>query len=143
MNYQILDLYSDYLLSSFGQTTATGLSKLVDGAISHDQVTRMLASEKLTSKTWWQLVKAQVRQMEREDGVMIIDDSIVDRKIVDFNPSLAQSVDRQSIVIHRFQIFNASELSGTVWAKMARAIATSDVNPRMTICSSRAFAPGR
>jgi hypothetical protein len=85
MNYQILDLYSDYLLSSFGQTTATGLSKLVDGAISHDQVTRMLASEKLTSKTWWQLVKAQVRQMEREDGVMIIDDSIVEKPYTDEN----------------------------------------------------------
>ena len=51
MNYNILDLYSDYLLSSFGQTTATGLARLLEGEISHDQVTRMLASEKLTAKT--------------------------------------------------------------------------------------------
>ncbi|QHV99100.1 hypothetical protein [Spirosoma endbachense] len=28
-----LDLYTDYLLSSFGQTTATGLSRLTDGAV--------------------------------------------------------------------------------------------------------------
>lgn len=85
MNYQILDLYSDYLLSSFGQTTATGLSRLVDGEISHDQITRMLAAEKLTSKEWWQLVKPQVRQMQQEDGVMIVDDSIVEKPYTDEN----------------------------------------------------------
>lgn len=43
MNYQILDLYSDYLLSSFGQTTATGLARVLEGGLSHDQITRMLA----------------------------------------------------------------------------------------------------
>lgn len=85
MNYQILDLYSDYLLSSFGQTTATGLAKLIDGEVSHDQITRMLGSEKLTSKTWWKLVKPQVRQIEREDGVMIIDDSIAEKPFTDEN----------------------------------------------------------
>ncbi len=85
MNYQIFDLYSDYLLSSFGQTTATGLAKLVDGEVSHDQITRMLGSEKLTSKSWWKLVKPQVRQVEREDGVMIIDDSIAEKPFTDEN----------------------------------------------------------
>ncbi|MEA3351709.1 MAG: hypothetical protein U9Q82_13910 [Chloroflexota bacterium] len=43
MNKKTLDLYTDYLISSFGQTTATGLSKLMDGEISHDQVSRMSA----------------------------------------------------------------------------------------------------
>jgi len=42
MDKDLLELYSDYLLSSFGATTATGLSALVDGAVSHDQVTRFL-----------------------------------------------------------------------------------------------------
>ena len=36
------DLYTDYLLSSFGQTTATSLASLLDGALSHDEVTRFL-----------------------------------------------------------------------------------------------------
>jgi len=85
MNYLILDLYSDYLLSSFGQTTATGLSRLLEGEISHDQVTRMLSSPKITSKAWWKLVKSQVRQVEQEDGVMIIDDSIVEKPYTDEN----------------------------------------------------------
>ncbi len=40
---EILDLYSDYLISSFGQTTATGLSALLDGQISHDRIRRFLA----------------------------------------------------------------------------------------------------
>jgi len=35
-----LDLYTDYLLSSTGPTTATGLSRLLDGTLSHDHVTR-------------------------------------------------------------------------------------------------------
>jgi hypothetical protein len=85
MNYTFLDLYSDYLLSSFGQTTATGLAKVLDGEISHDQVTRMLASEKLTAKSWWQMVKPHVRQIEREDGVLIIDDSIEEKPYTDEN----------------------------------------------------------
>lgn len=46
MERNILDLYTDYLISSFGQTKATGLAQLMDGAISHDQVTRMLSSPK-------------------------------------------------------------------------------------------------
>ena len=37
-----LDLYTDYLLSSTGPTTAMGLSRLLDGALSHDHVTRWL-----------------------------------------------------------------------------------------------------
>ena len=85
MNHQILDLYSDYLLSSFGQTTATGLARVLEGDISHDQVTRMLASEKLTPQAWWKLVKSHVRQMERDDGVMIIDDSIIEKPYTDEN----------------------------------------------------------
>ena len=38
-----LDLYTDYLLSSTGPTTATGLSRLLDGTLSHDHVTRWLS----------------------------------------------------------------------------------------------------
>ena len=85
MNQPLFDLYSDYLLSSFGQTTATGLSRLLEGEVSHDQVTRLLASEPLTSKAWWKLIKPHVRQMERADGVMIVDDSIIEKPYTDEN----------------------------------------------------------
>jgi len=93
MNNQILDLYSDYLLSSFGQTTATGLSRLLEGEVSHDQVTRMLSSPKMTSKAWWKLVKPQVRQIEQEEGVMIIDDSIVEKPYTDENEIICRHYD--------------------------------------------------
>jgi len=42
MNKELLDLYTDYLISSFSYTTATGLSSMLGGTISHDKVTRFL-----------------------------------------------------------------------------------------------------
>ncbi len=42
-NGKFLDLYSDYLISAFGQTTTTGLFSLLGGGISHDQIQRLLA----------------------------------------------------------------------------------------------------
>ena len=85
MDKEILDLYTDYLISSFGQTTATGLSKLMDGAISHDQVSRMLASQRMTSKDWWKKIKPQVRKIEQSDGVILIDDTIEEKHYTDEN----------------------------------------------------------
>ena len=41
-NKELLDLYSEYLISSFGQTTGTGLAGLLAGEVSHDQIQRML-----------------------------------------------------------------------------------------------------
>ncbi len=85
MNKEILDLYTDYLISSFGQTTATGLSKLMNGNVSHDQVSRMLSSPKVTSKDWWLMVKPAVREIEQPDGLIIIDDSIEKKPYTDEN----------------------------------------------------------
>jgi hypothetical protein len=57
-------LHTHYLISSFGQTTATALSRLLSGEISHDQVTRFLASPAKTSADLWRVVKPLVRQIE-------------------------------------------------------------------------------
>lgn len=83
MNYELLDLYSDYLLSSFSATTATGLSRLMANQISHDQVSRMLNSQRLEPKDWWLMVKPHVRSMQCEDSVITIDDSIVEKPYTD------------------------------------------------------------
>ena len=72
MNTELFELYSDYLLSSFGKTTATQLSSLLGGAYSHDQVTRLLSCNHFDSKTLWYHVKAIVRQIERNDGVLTL-----------------------------------------------------------------------
>ncbi|GIV87171.1 MAG: hypothetical protein KatS3mg054_1200 [Chloroflexus sp.] len=84
-NDKLLDLYSDYLISAFGQTTATGLSSLLDGDISHDQVQRFLAREEQTSADLWRLAKPHGRQIESEDGVVIVDDSIAEKPYTDEN----------------------------------------------------------
>jgi hypothetical protein len=84
-NGKLLDLYSDYLISAFGQTSATGLSMLLNGEISHDQTQRWLAGEKQTSADLWRIAKLHVRKIESEDGVMIVDDSIAEKPYTDEN----------------------------------------------------------
>ena len=81
----IADLYSDYLLASFGATTATGLSHLLEGEISHDQVTRYLAGPQQTASDLWRTVKAFVREVQSEAGVLILDDSIEEKPYTDEN----------------------------------------------------------
>ena len=80
-----MDLYTDYLLSSFGQVTATGLSDLLDGSISHDKITRMLSGQTCDSKDLWREVKSLVRSHESEDACLIFDDTIVSKPYTDEN----------------------------------------------------------
>lgn len=79
------DLYSDYLLASFEQTTATGLSTLLEGEISHDQITRMLSAEQLSSRHLWLSVKPLVQAHASDDAVLIFDDSIIEKPFTDEN----------------------------------------------------------
>lgn len=50
MDIKLLELYSDYIISSFGQITATGLSKALGGSLSHDKITRLKFCEVKTKK---------------------------------------------------------------------------------------------
>ena len=84
-NGKLLDLYSDYLISAFGQTTATGLASLLNDEISHDSVQRFLAVERQTSADLWQIVKPHIRKIESEGGVVIVDDSIAEKPYTDEN----------------------------------------------------------
>jgi hypothetical protein len=67
---RLLDLYTDYLLASFGQTTATGLADLVPD-LSHDQVTRFLARQELTDKDLWKAIKPHLRSIECNPDVFL------------------------------------------------------------------------
>jgi hypothetical protein len=84
-NSKLLDIYSDYRISAFGQTTATGLADLLGGSVSHDQIQRLLAQAPSRSADLWQIVKPYVRQIEQDDGVLIIDDSIAEKPYTDEN----------------------------------------------------------
>lgn len=85
MEKQLRDLYTDYLILSFGQTTATGLSRLLDEAVSHDRITRLLSSERQTAADLWRTVKPMVRQVERNDAVLVVDDTIEEKPYTDEN----------------------------------------------------------
>lgn len=75
----IFDLYTDYLMTSFSYTTATGLSAVLDNEVSHDQVTRLLSQQDFTSKELWKKVKKTAREIEDEEGVLIFDDTIQEK----------------------------------------------------------------
>jgi hypothetical protein len=81
----LLDIYTDYLISSFSQTTATGLSRLLDGEISHDKITRLLSKSRFSPSYLWTLVKPTARQIEKNDGVIIFDDTIQEKPYTDEN----------------------------------------------------------
>jgi hypothetical protein len=78
----LLDLYTDYLLVSFGATTATGMANLLPD-ISHDQVTRFLAQQPLGDKDLWKIVKPLVRQVQSSDAVLILDDTVEEKPYTD------------------------------------------------------------
>ncbi len=86
---EMLELYTDYLISSFGLTTATGMSAALDGAVSHDQITRFLSERAYTNKDLWKLVKPLIRQMETDDGVLVVDDTIEEKQYTDENEIIA------------------------------------------------------
>lgn len=82
---ELLDLYSDYLISSFGATTGTGMAQLLDGKISHDRIQRLLSKRDFTAADLWQVVKPHVRAIEQSAGVLIVDDSIAEKPYTDEN----------------------------------------------------------
>lgn len=86
MSLNMLDIYTDYLISQNKYATATGLSQLLDGEISHDKVTRFLNKNQFDSQDLWKFIKPYLRQIEQsEGGVFIVDDSIEEKPYTDEN----------------------------------------------------------
>ena len=89
----MLDIYSDYLISSFSYTTATGLSSILGNQISHDKITRFLRAREYSSKDLWKLVKPVIRTIETEDGCLIFDDTVEEKEYTDENDIIAWHFD--------------------------------------------------
>jgi hypothetical protein len=83
MKTDYIELYTDYLISSNGKATATGLSAMTDNEVSHDQITRFLSKSEFGSKELWKQVKKTVREIESEDGCLIFDDTVQEKKWTD------------------------------------------------------------
>jgi len=110
-----LELYTDYLISTFGAATATGLSSMVDGDVSHDRVTRFLSEREYTSRDLWRQVKSTVRQIEREDGVLIFDDTLQEKAWTDENEVMCWHFDHCSgRSVRGINLLNALYYSGEV-----------------------------
>ncbi len=80
MGNNLIDLYTDYLISLFFKTTATVLSSRVDACLSHDQITTFLAESNLDSKSLWLNVKPMLRELEKVKGTCVLIMTIVLRE---------------------------------------------------------------
>lgn len=96
MGDELLDLYSDYLICSFGQATASGLSQVMEGSVSHDQVTRSLNGNRRTGADLWRMVKPLIRKMQSPEGVMIVDDTVAEKPYSDENEIVCWHYDHTS-----------------------------------------------
>jgi hypothetical protein len=74
----LLDLYTDYLLTTPNHATCTGLSKVLGGQVSHDRFTRLLAGGTIDSRCLWKHAKPLVEEMvDSGDRVVLgVDDTI-------------------------------------------------------------------
>ena len=107
MDKEQLELYTDYLLSTFGYATATGLSRMVDGQVGHDQITRFLSGKEFTSKDLWIVVKPTVREVEQDDGVLISDDTIQEKPYTDENEVMCWHYDHtKGRAVQGFNLLN-------------------------------------
>ena len=151
-----LDLYSDYLLSSTGPTTATGLSRRLDGALSHDHITRWLSQTTYGPTDIWRQAKALIRQAEAqrpasELAVLIVVDSVLEKAHTDANELICTHWDHSQqryvkglkFVSLRYQ---ANELAPPIAVELMRKTVPvyqpktqkrviSARSPRMSTCS--------
>ena len=102
-----LDLYPDYLLSSTGPTTVTGLSRRLDGAPSHNHITRWLSRGTYGQAEVWRQAKRLIRQAEaqrpaEEFAVLIVDDSVLEMAHTDANGLIQPALPgRRAGPVHR------------------------------------------
>jgi DDE superfamily endonuclease len=81
-----MDLYSEYLLVAGKEATAVKLSKsLGTDGYSHDQISKMLGGKLYSSKEMWQAVKPMVQKAGSTCGVLIVDDTIIEKAYSDEN----------------------------------------------------------
>jgi Transposase DDE domain len=72
----LIDIYTDYLISSTLSTSCVGLSRILNDGVSHDRYTRMLSKHSYGSKELWERVKNSVSSHSCESGILIFDDTI-------------------------------------------------------------------
>jgi len=80
---------------------------MLNGQVSHDQITRFLSGEAYTSKDLWLEIKATVRKIEREDAVLIIDNTVQEKPYTDENEVMCWHYDHsKGRAVQGFNLLN-------------------------------------
>jgi hypothetical protein len=109
---------------------------MLDGDVSHDQMTRFLSAREYTSKDLWRQVKTTVRQIEQEEGCLIFDDTIQEKAWTDENESICWHFDHcKGRSVKGINLLNALYYSGGVSVPVAfevvcKPIQFSDIETR-------------
>lgn len=107
MDRERLELYTDFLIASFGQASATRLSQMTEGVVSHDEITRFLSGRQWTARDLWLEVKPLVRKIEKQEGVLIVDDTVQEKAFTDENEVVCWHFDhQQGRVVKGFNLLN-------------------------------------
>jgi hypothetical protein len=103
------------MVNAAGYATATGLSAMMEGEVSHDQITRLLSEQEFSSKNLWKEVKSTVRQVESEDACLIFDDTIQEKQWSDENEIMCWHYDHcEGRTVKGINLLNALYYSGDV-----------------------------
>jgi hypothetical protein len=88
---------------------------MMEGEVSHDEITRLLSKQEFTSKNLWKEVKTTVRQVEREDACLIFDDTIQEKQWTDENEIMCWHYDHcEGRSVRGINLLNALYYSGEV-----------------------------
>lgn len=129
MKIDYIELYTDYLISSNGSATATGLSAIMGNTIKHDQITRFLSTNSFTSKDLWIEVKPIVRDIETEDACLIFDDTIQEKKWTDENEIMCWHFDHNAgKSVSGINLLNALYYSNNVSIPVAYEIVKKSIH---------------
>jgi hypothetical protein len=103
------------MVNATGYATATGLSNMMEGEVSHDEITRLLSKQEFTSKDLWGKVKATVRKVESEEACLIFDDTIQEKQWTDENEIMCWHYDHcEGQAVRGINLLNALYYSGDV-----------------------------
>jgi hypothetical protein len=73
---KLSDFYEEPLMISQGQVTCSGLSRMVEGIISHDKFTRLLSGGPMNETYLWNRARPLFHEIRGRDAVFIVDESI-------------------------------------------------------------------
>jgi hypothetical protein len=88
-----VERYCQYLICGNGQASATTLEEVTDRAVSHDEITRFLANSNFDNVSLWKRAKHLIREYEKPDGCLILDDTYYEKPYMDENEIICKHYD--------------------------------------------------